>query len=102
MLPQNTRICHVRSNLAKHFMHQFVPSLHRIAQPRDIIIVNFGLWYNDEPEYKQVMLDFEAWWQKEQQNFPYLLAWRESSPQHFPLSEVSLCKLASATVSQIG
>ena len=69
-------------------MDKFLPALHRIAEPRDILIVNFGLWYNDEPQFKQVMLDFEDWWRREQQHFPYLLAWRETSPQHFPLSEV--------------
>lgn len=88
-MPQNTRICHVRANRADYFMKQLMPNLDRIAEPHDIIILNFGLWYNDEPQYRQVMLDFETYWQDIQRNFPYLMAWRETSPQHFPLSEVS-------------
>ncbi|KAK9833022.1 hypothetical protein WJX74_004684 [Apatococcus lobatus] len=88
VLPQNTRICHVRVNKADYFMKQLVPSLHRILEPHDLIILNFGLWYNDAPEFRQVMLDFEVSWREAQKKFPYLMAWRETSPQHFPLSEV--------------
>ena len=72
-----------------YLLKQLVPSLHLIAEPHDIIILNFGLWYNDAPEFRQVMLDFEVSWREIQRNLPYLMAWRETSPQHFPLSEVS-------------
>ena len=72
-----------RSNTADHLVEDVLPVMKSLgAKTTDIMVMNVGVWYNDEDMYALDMELFSAGWHKHKADLPIGI-WRDTSPQHF-------------------
>lgn len=77
----------VNKKMYKYSKEYFLGTLQRLkVSPRDIVLVNFGLHYNDEKEYSTAIESMI----NDLQNHPEAPRWNlgflETTPQHYPAS----------------
>lgn len=82
----NTRLCFIRSNTVEYFLDVVLPLLPSISRTKDVLVLNFALWYKGgyEAALTQLLTRYLA-----KTNLPKLV-WRTTQPSHFGESEDGL------------
>lgn len=83
LFKENTRICYLRGNYAPRISNVMLPALKQLADPRDIVLFNFGLWSNDMEELKMHAQMFSVAFDYNRGMLPARTFWRETTAQHY-------------------
>ncbi|KAK9901586.1 hypothetical protein WJX75_003489 [Coccomyxa subellipsoidea] len=82
-LPQDSRICHIRSNMGLDWADNVLPNLPGIgARNTDILVGNFAIWINNDTDYAVNMGRVADYIRSATGRLPYII-WRDASVQHF-------------------
>ncbi|EIE18670.1 hypothetical protein COCSUDRAFT_45154 [Coccomyxa subellipsoidea C-169] len=83
LLPEQSRICHVRSNMGDWLVTNLLPRFARLgALPSDIMILNFAVWINKAEELAANVMMWAEYYQRFRDSLPFTI-WRDASIQHF-------------------
>ncbi|KAK9830112.1 hypothetical protein WJX72_009847 [[Myrmecia] bisecta] len=84
LMPHNTRVCQFHVNKGETWLRNGFGVLQRVANPQDVVVVNFGLWHTFWPEvYTALLRGFADYYQQHKHHLPGMV-WKDTSPQHFP------------------
>ncbi|KAK9812996.1 hypothetical protein WJX72_006927 [[Myrmecia] bisecta] len=80
-MPGNTRLCFIRSDDGPAIFGKLIPMLQQLAQPQDVLVINFGLhWSADyDGELRNLTAQYPA---LRRTGFPYMI-WKDTPVQHF-------------------
>ncbi|KAK9825884.1 hypothetical protein WJX81_000941 [Elliptochloris bilobata] len=82
-LVQGARVCHLRSNNGASWADHVLPVFDGLGVRRDdIVLANFALWINKEPELRANLTAFADYVAAHAEEMPFIV-WRDSSAQHF-------------------
>ena len=73
----------LRANFGPRVASVIIPALTKIADPEDIVVMNFGLWSNSLDELDLHSALFQASFQYHKASLPKRTFWRETSAQHY-------------------
>ncbi|BDA49809.1 hypothetical protein COCOBI_14-4290 [Coccomyxa sp. Obi] len=83
LLPEKSRICHIRSNMGDWLVTNLLPRFDRLGVlPTDIMVLNFAVWINAAEELAQNVMIWSEFYERNKERLPYTI-WRDASIQHF-------------------